>query len=84
MIKAAISDFKAKLASYLRLVKSGEQIEIQDRGLSVAVVSGLPRNEEQLMIPASKNPKLFAKLQPIVKLANLDPVQILLEDRKRR
>jgi len=34
MVKAAVSEFKAKLASYLRLVKAGEQVEIQDRGVT--------------------------------------------------
>ena len=84
MVKAAVSDFKAKLSSYLRLVKSGEQIEIQDRGLTVAVLSGLPHEEEQLVIPASKSPKIFSKTQARVTLKGADPIQILFEDRKKR
>ena len=84
MKKAAISEFKAKLASYLRLVKGGERVEIQDRGLTVAVLSRLPLEEEELVIPASKSPKLFSKLRAALTLDSLDVVEILIEDRNKR
>ncbi len=84
MVKAAISEFKAKLASYLRLVKTGEQIEIQDRGVTVGILSAQPSEEAPLVILASKNPKLLAQLKAKVTLENVDPVQLLLEDRGRR
>jgi len=84
MVKAAVSEFKAKLASYLRLIKTGEQVEIQDRGVTVGVLSARPPEEAPLVIPASKNPKLLGQLKAKVTLENVDPVQLLLEDRARR
>jgi antitoxin (DNA-binding transcriptional repressor) of toxin-antitoxin stability system len=84
MIKVAVSEFKAKLASYLRLIKTGEQVEIQDRGITVALLSGTPREEERLVIPAAKDPKRLALFKAKITVDGVDPVQLLMEDRKRR
>jgi antitoxin (DNA-binding transcriptional repressor) of toxin-antitoxin stability system len=84
MIKAAVSEFKAKLSSYLRLVKAGERIEIQDRGITVGVLSGLPSEEESLVIPASKSPKLLAQFKSKITLEKVDAVRLLLDDRSAR
>lgn len=84
MVKAAVSEFKAKLSSYLRLVKAGERIEIQDRGITVGVLSGLPSEEESLVIPPSKSPKLLAQFKSKTTLEKVDAVRLLLEDRSAR
>lgn len=81
MVKVTVSEFRAKLSSYLRLVKTGEKVEIQDRGVTVGVLSGSPSDEECLVIPASKNPKLFAEFKSKITLEKVDAVKLLLEDR---
>jgi len=84
MVKAAVSEFKAKLSSYLRLVKTGEKVEIQDRGITVGVLSGSPSAEELLVIPPSRNPKLLAQFKSKITLEKVDVVQLLLEERSIR
>ena len=84
MVKAAISEFKAKLSSYLRLVRTGEKVEIQDRGVTVGVLSGSPSDEELLVIPPSKDPRLLAKFKSKITLEKVDAVKSLLEDRSNR
>ena len=84
MVKAAVSEFKAKLSSYLRLIKTGEQVAIQDRGITVAVLSGLPSREELPIIPPSKNPKQLALFKAKITVETVDPAQLLMEDRRRR
>ena len=84
MVKAAVSEFKAKLSSYLRLVKTGEKVEIQDRGITVGVLSGSHSDEDLVVIPPSKNPKLLAQFKSKVTLEDVDAVKMLLEDRSKR
>jgi antitoxin (DNA-binding transcriptional repressor) of toxin-antitoxin stability system len=84
MVKVAVSEFKAKLASYLRLIKTGEQVEIQDRGIAVAVLASLPSDDQVLVIPPSKDPKLLAQMKAKVTIGDGDAVQILLDDRAKR
>ena len=81
----AVSEFKAKLAKYLRLVKSGEEIDIRDRGIPVAVLSSVPRSTPIKFTPPRKDPSLLAQMRFSVKLApDVDVVDFLLADRKRR
>ena len=86
MTKVAISELKAKLAYYLRLVKAGEEIEILERGVSIATLMGKREHAENLIIPALapfekiKNKKYLAKLE---KGAD-DPIDLLLGDRRKR
>ena len=83
---AAISEFKAKLAKYLRLVKTGEKIEIQDRGIPVAILSSI----KEIKAPSSithprKDPAKLASSHFSVRLGNdVDVVSILIQDRRRR
>lgn len=84
MVKAAVSEFKAKLSSYLRLVKTGEKVEIQDRGVTVGILSCVPQEEEVLSIKPRKDPKLLATLETKIKLDEVDVVELLLADREKR
>ena len=82
---AAVSEIKAKLAKYLRLVKSGEEIEIQERGVPIAILSSANCKAPLESIPPRKDPKKLAKLKFSTKLApEIDVVHFLMEDRKRR
>ena len=81
----AVSEFKAKLAKYLRLVKTGEEIDIRDRGVPVAVLSSVKSASPIAFTPPRKDPARLAQMRFSVKLATtIDVVDFLLEDRKRR
>lgn len=58
---AAISEFKAKLARYIRLVKSAEDVEICRRGLPVARLTSIKRESILEITPPRKNPASLAK-----------------------
>ena len=81
-----ISEFKAKLSKFLRLVKAGETIEIQERGVPVATLS-------KRVLGNSKLPTVAPRRDP-TRLANypfsvrpkksFDPVELLLDERRKR
>jgi prevent-host-death family protein len=81
----AVSELKAKLAKYLRLVKTGEEIDIRDRGVSIAVLTSVKHVAPIQFTPPRKDPSYLGRLQFSVKLApNIDVVKLLLEDRNHR
>jgi prevent-host-death family protein len=81
----AISEFKAKLAKYLRLVRTGEEIDIRDRGVPVAVLSTVKNPAPVVFTAPRKDPALLAQMHFSVTLPDsVDIVGVLLEDRKRR
>lgn len=85
MKKAALSDLKAKLAKYIRLVKAGEQIEIQDRGVPVAILTSLLRKVEHGITPPRVDPRNLAKMKFKAKTTKeIDVVSLLREDRDKR
>jgi antitoxin (DNA-binding transcriptional repressor) of toxin-antitoxin stability system len=82
---AAISELKAKLASYLRLVKSGEEIQIQERGVTIARLSSVRADSALAITPPRKNPASLAKYRFSVKAAaNFDVAEFISQDRARR
>ncbi len=82
---AAISELKAKLARYIRLVKSGEDIEIHDRGVPVARLVPLSKASVLAITPPRRSPASLAKYRFSVRpKARFDVVEALLEDRARR
>jgi prevent-host-death family protein len=81
----AVSEFKAKLAKYLRLVKTGEEIDIRDRGVPVAVLSAVKTATPLEFTPPRKDPARLSQMHFSVKLApEINVVDFLLADRKRR
>jgi prevent-host-death family protein len=82
---AAVSEIKAKLARYLRLVKSGEDVEIRDRGVPVARLTSIKKFSVLAITPPQKNPGTLAKYRFTVKpLAQFDVLDLLVEDRAKR
>lgn len=81
----AVSEFKAKLAKYLRLVRTGEEIDIRDRGVPVAVLSSAKKTTPLEFIPPRKEAERLSQLKFSVRLdSRVDVVDLLLEDRKKR
>ncbi len=82
---AAVSELKAKLAKFLRLVKAGEEIEIQDRGVPVAILSAKKSSLPLGTVAPRKAPSRLASLHFSVKLdPHVDVVDVLMQDRKKR
>jgi len=61
MKTASVSDLKANLSRYLRLVRRGSEVQILDRGIPVARLVGLAGS------PASPNPHDEERLDRLVK-----------------
>lgn len=84
MKSVKISELKANLAKFLRMVRGGETIEVLDRGRPIAVIRGTEKVDELRTIPPLKDPSGLAKLKSQVEHPpKLDVVQLLLEDRRR-
>ena len=80
MKKAALSELKARLSSYIRLVKSGEQVEIQERGVPVALLSSLQTKKQDLITPPSKDPQKLAQMKFSVRPKNVFDIAINPQD----
>ncbi|HLG19577.1 MAG TPA: hypothetical protein VI895_07135 [Bdellovibrionota bacterium] len=82
---AAVTEFKSKLARYLRMVKSGEKVEIQERGVPIAILTAVGGRSTVLTTPPRKNPKHLASMTFSVRpKKEFDVVEILLDDRRKR
>ena len=86
MKKIAISEFKAKLSHYLRLVKAGEEIDVLERGIPIAKVIAQRSREEDLIIKPQAPINGFGKMRYTASLEPdaPDPVEWLLQDRAKR
>ena len=83
--KTSVSEFKAKLAHYLRCVKGGDELEIEERGKPVAVVYSAKRNLNEWIIPPQKDPKGLSQMKFSVKPAkSFDAAHELIEERRER
>jgi antitoxin (DNA-binding transcriptional repressor) of toxin-antitoxin stability system len=83
---AGIAELKAHLAHFIRMAKSGNEIEIHDRGVPVALLTKFSNKSRGLIItPPSKKEALFSKFKFRSKIkTEIDAVSILLEDRAKR
>ena len=85
MKKAPLSEFKAKLSKFIRLVKSGELVEIQERGVPVAILSSIQKQPRSLITPPRVDPKKLSKMKSSISVnREIDVVKILREDRNKR
>jgi prevent-host-death family protein len=87
MKQVRIAELKARLSEYLRAVRRGETIAVLDRETPVAHIVPVPeRPVLRTRKPAPGTPPpgrvKLPKLKPL-KL-NVDVVDVLLEDRRRR
>ena len=79
------SEFKAKLAKYLRMVRNGEEIQILDRGIPIAKVLNTNATTVEFKTrPPLKDPRslsqMKSKVSPIIEW---DVVDFLLEERRK-
>jgi prevent-host-death family protein len=80
-----IAELKAKLASFLRRVKSGQNIEILERGIPVAIITPLHNKPELDIVPPRKEPNLLSKYRfSVHPQQKFDALEILVEERRKR
>lgn len=85
MKHVAISELKSKLSQYLRLVKSGEEIEIQERGIPIAHLTKTVQKVSLTVISPRKEPRFLQNFKFSVQpKEKFDSLKILLEDREKR
>ena len=84
MRTAAVSELKAKLAKYLRIVKSGETVEIQERGVPIAVLKSVTESIPTLVLTPRKDPSRLGKFHFSIRPSkNFDIVSQILEERRK-
>ncbi len=81
-MKAKIAEVKAKFSAYLRRAKAGEEITILDRDVPVARIIGIAQSPVSSTPPVENLPAHQLKL-PKPGSYQFDPVETLLEDRRR-
>lgn len=79
-----ISEFKARLAKYIRLVKGGEELEILDRGNPVARVTMASGRSKLEIQPPQKPSEGLAKLSSKISTPFSGEVMDLLTEERRR
>lgn len=94
MKQVPVTDLKNKLSHYLRLVKKGETIEVLERSVPIARLSGVSGAEldhasrlarlvrDGVVHPGGKPFVSFLETPPI--RSKVDPVRVLIEERGRR
>lgn len=95
MKRVSVTELKNRLSHYLRLVKRGETIELLERKVPIARLSGLagvPANDEELLQrlerdgivtrPAGRPYRGFLKSPPVPCTADI--VKALIEERDER
>ena len=80
-----IAELKARLASYLRLVKGGAEIEVLERGTPIATLRPSKSKSPSDLTPPRRDPGLLARYQfSVHPEKTFDAVALLLEERNRR
>lgn len=82
-----IAEFKAKMGKFLRLVRSGIEVVLTDRGHPVARVTSYTETtiKKIAIRKPSRDPKQLGRLSfPPKKGRRTDSVAVLLEDRRSR
>ncbi len=85
MKKTGIAEFKAHLAHFLRMVKSGINVEIHDRGTPVAILTKMQSQVELVITPPLKKKEFLKGFKSRFKKAQkIDIDSILQIDRNQR
>ena len=80
-----VADFKARLSEYLREVRKGHELTIQDRDQPIARVVPYSTASGQLVVrePTRTYRTLGSIPMPAPAALDVDVVEMLLEDRRR-
>lgn len=86
MISVKVGELRNKLSSYLKRVRRGAEVVITDRETPIGKIIPYtsPTEEKFEIIPPAKGYEGFSKLDFPDMDIDFDPVEILLEDRRKR
>ena len=86
MDKVKVGDLRNHLSKYLKKVRSGEEIIITDRDTPIGKISPFCQEDEELfeLIPPSRDFEFFTGFPGPDIECSIDPVELLLEDRRKR
>lgn len=82
-----ISELKSRLSYYLKLVQTGEEVTVLDRGKSIAHLKSIQSSQQFLSTKPLKSPKNFWvewRKEDKNDDCGFDVVAFLLEDRSKR
>lgn len=79
----SISNLKAHLSATIKRVRAGNSVVVVDRDVPVAEISPYPRKKQGITIRPARKKKMSLSLRLNAQLES-DPVEYLLEDRRRR
>ena len=81
-----VASLKAKLAMFLRQVKTGEELVITDRQVPIAKIVPFSEDTGFKLLPAKEDFSRFSQqsFPKIPILENFNSTHFLLEDRKKR
>lgn len=79
----SVATLKSNLSGYLAAVKKGKEIVVTSHRHPIARIVPAEKAEDDLKIIPAKKPVSSLKKIKVIKLS-FDPVQVLLEDRRRR
>lgn len=83
MMKVKIAELKAKLSSFLRQVREGEEVVVTDRETPVAKIVPYQIPEERLtMYAAKKPPSIIGQLEFPRARTDMSSLDALMEDRE--
>ncbi len=87
-VKVKVGEFRNHLSAYLKKVRQGREFIITDRDTPIGVVIPFPAREEEEesfdFIPPAKGFEGLAACSFSFIPTTVDPVELLLEDRRRR
>lgn len=86
MNKVKVGELRNHLSKYLKKVRQGAEIVITDRDTPIGRLSPFRERDDELfeLIPSSKSFADVAKLDFPDIPCTVDPVELLIEDRRRR
>ena len=85
MKSTGIADLKAHLSEYLRAVRRGQEVTVLDRDTPIAKIVAIERRSRLAIRRRSAGAPLPGKLDfPASLKLSIDPLDLLIEDRRKR
>jgi prevent-host-death family protein len=84
MKSASVAELKARLSHFLRIVRTGEQVEVLSHHRPVARIIPSPENPESFITEPSRRVSDVRELDRCAVAGGVEPLSALLEDRARR
>lgn len=86
MIKVKVGELRNHLSKYLKKVRQGIEVIINDRDTPIGRIVPFKKGDEEPFdwIPPKNGYEGFGKFTGPIAASSVDPVEVLLEDRRKR